>query len=398
MKFKTHSHRTHSLTLDDGSEVELQHEPYYENDILAERIGDKLVVAYLVHDDDGYSCNPMDNHAQGNFYTMPTRYGGGGSITDDASEIYYALGVGNYGEVDIDRLFACEPYIGWGGTEIRHTCLRDMAALEFLDKISQDLDLIDKWLEARDLEMDDGETYEQAFNERRDEIWRDLEDCNGAFCDEVEARAIALYPEFWQQIAGPFVVICDYCANNHGPGTASMSTTTWDGDPDDLPTAIWVADKDCIENITPYPDGVSMKQVQPHPDSVYGVFKDDVEIFRGKWEDCRVWIKEGFPPTGDDELRTAAAKYAEGICSEYAAWCNGDVYGCVSETFSAVVDGDEDDEPKWEQLEEDACWGFIGRDYALETLKSEYFDHVVKRLKAEPSVPASADSEGGTCD
>ena len=31
--------------------------------------------------------------------------------------------------------------------------------------------------------------------------------------------------------------------------------------------------------------------------------------------------------------------------------------------------------------EEDACWGFIGHDYAKETLQGEYFDSVIERLK-----------------
>ena len=38
------------------------------------------------------------------------------------------------------------------------------------------------------------------------------------------------------------------------------------------------------------------------------------------------------------------------------------------------------------------------RDYALETLKSDYFELAVKRLKAESAVAAGVDSEGGTCD
>jgi hypothetical protein len=95
MRIKTRTHTSHSVCIDD-MEVPLEHLPDNEDAILAERVGDKLVVAYLVHDD--FPSNPMkDYDCQGNLYTMPRRYGGG-VITDDASEVYRNLCLtgGNY--------------------------------------------------------------------------------------------------------------------------------------------------------------------------------------------------------------------------------------------------------------------------------------------------------------
>jgi hypothetical protein len=390
MRFKTRSHHTHTLTTDEGHDVELAHAPNYENDILVEVVGDKLVVAYLVHDDS--PSNPMDGHAQGNFYTLPSRYGGGGSITDDADEIYAALGCDLYGDVDIDKQFSCAPYIDHRGIMQKVHSLRDIAALQFLGKVGSYSALIRQWLEERDLELDEGETLEQAYARRYNEIWQDLEDCFGVFSEEVEAQALLLYSAYWQEIVSPFVVPCYYCRSNHGPGTMSISVADWDGDPDDLPNAIWVADEGCIENITEYPPGITMEQVQPYPDSVYAVAKEGVENYRGTWAECKAFIKDFNPPPGAEGLRTAAAKYAESICADYQSWCNGDVYGCVTEIFQ--VSGPNTDS-EWEQVEYDACWGFIGHDNATEALKGEYFDSVIARLKPASSADAAGKAPKG---
>jgi hypothetical protein len=53
---------------------------------------------------------------------------------------------------------------------------------------------------------------------------------------------------------------------------------------------------------------------------------------------------------------------AHAIMREYTAWCGGEVYGIVTESFRR--EGDE-----WVQVEElDACWGFIGSEYAQQVV------------------------------
>lgn len=50
---------------------------------------------------------------------------------------------------------------------------------------------------------------------------------------------------------------------------------------------------------------------------------------------------------------------ARSILAEYTDWCNGNVYGIVTERFTA------DNGLGWTNLNEgDACWGFIGGEYA----------------------------------
>ena len=411
MRFKTHSHRTHSLTTGDGQEVELGHGPYCENDILAEVVGDKLVVAYLVQDDNPE--NPMtESDGQGVLYTLPSRGWGGGSITDNAGGIYSALGCDGYGGVDIDKTFACELGIAYPGTQQpRHLCLRDIAAIQFLAKIGADHGMIAQWFYQMDMKLDEGETFDEAFQTHHDDIWRDLEDSDGVFCSEVESLATSLYHDYWQQIAGPFVVPCDYCSSNHGPGTASLSVTSWDGDPDDLPNALWVADECAIENLeaSALPPGYGIcwhGAVGVGGSTLHAVItKDGVEVFDagvvpGSWRVALNWAKDQEGPLADKDLRTAAAKYAEGFCSEYESWCNGDVYGCVTETFQRTDEGGE-----WESIDEggDSCWGLSGLEYARQSLKSEFFDEVIERLKKGNPDNAIAfakaeDTEGGSCD
>lgn len=314
---KISKHTSYSIQVGNANAT-LRFEPL-DNTVLIERTNDKLVVGYLVQDSD--PLNPMEKDSQGNIYTMPSRGWGGRSITDNASEIYSALGVDGYGGVDVDNTFACEPYTDWKGIQQKSHSLRDFAALQFLDDMSQDVDLTEKWFTEKDIAV--AGTFLQALAERREEIWQDLEDCDGVFSEEVETLAISLYPKYWQQIAGPYVVVLDYSEGQE----VSISPTTWDGDPDDLPNAIWVADKGAIENLQ-----------------------------------------------GSENLRSAIEEYAAGVCKEYESWCNGDVYGCVVQTFE-LKDGE------WEELNEDICWGFVGMEHALESLKAEFFESAVEEIK-----------------
>jgi hypothetical protein len=68
--------------------------------------------------------------------------------------------------------------------------------------------------------------------------------------------------------------------------------------------------------------------------------------------------------------RELAEEEARCYLERYNNIISGSVYGCVVECF--VKQGDE-----WEQVEQDACWGFVGSEYAMETLESEYFNPAV---------------------
>lgn len=66
--------------------------------------------------------------------------------------------------------------------------------------------------------------------------------------------------------------------------------------------------------------------------------------------------------------RRAAVELAESTLETYNQWLSGGTYGIVSATFSNVGTSEE---PEWEFVDSDECWGFIGDDYAMEQVESE---------------------------
>lgn len=61
----------------------------------------------------------------------------------------------------------------------------------------------------------------------------------------------------------------------------------------------------------------------------------------------------------------AARELAESALEEYNAWLAGNCYGVVTAVFSQVKSAN-DEEPEYEFVESDECWGYIGDDYAME--------------------------------
>lgn len=64
----------------------------------------------------------------------------------------------------------------------------------------------------------------------------------------------------------------------------------------------------------------------------------------------------------------AAREIAREALGEYNTWLSGNCYGIVAATFTNVAGTGE--EPEWEFVESDECWGFIGDDYAMEEASS----------------------------
>lgn len=379
MRIRTRTHTSNSIEID-GLEVPVEYAPYYEDFVLAERVGDKLVVAYLVHDTD--ASNPLEDcDANGDVYTMPSRYGHG-YISDNASAIYSQLCVngGRWSdpEPDIDCGFRL-----YDSTDSPLTSCRDLAAEQVYEELLKDPEEVAYYFRREGmpaLGLKSRYVHWLKSKEGKDLILRDLLDETGVFSERVEEAARELFRKHWKRIVGPYVVPMSYHAER---GSCSISFSEWDGDWEDLPNCIWVADKLAIENIDAscHPDNVKIKQVEPYPAAVYAFIVDGQEVFRGTFGEVNVWRKTKYPPNFDD-LRATAIRYADAVCGEYASWCEGDCYGCVVETFTLA--GDEDD-PQWEREgEEEAVWGFIGSDHAMDSLKSEFFEPALKAIK-EPS-------------
>lgn len=72
---------------------------------------------------------------------------------------------------------------------------------------------------------------------------------------------------------------------------------------------------------------------------------------------------------GDREKLT---EYARALLDNYTSWCNGDVYGIVSETFAH---GTTEDKDAWALVDgtEDSVWGYIGSEYVERAIQSGDF-------------------------
>lgn len=86
-------------------------------------------------------------------------------------------------------------------------------------------------------------------------------------------------------------------------------------------------------------------------------------------EEC---VAAGTPPAFNGR-RCAAIEEAKGTLEQYNAWLCGNCYGVCYEAYLREPDGKQG-----ERIEEDACWGVVGSDYAQEELLSG-FDGFVKR-------------------
>lgn len=364
----------YSVTTEDGSEVEVNFEPLEWPNALSQRIGDKLVVAYVTPDNDGSSSNPMENNdCQGNIYTKPSYYARDGSNTDNMGELLDALQLDGENEVRPGVVFAID-----GVT----ASLEDHAVTEFMET-NYGHDLTDEWLLAGGSEPDREDDDRSILY--RDEI--EAEILNGEFkYDEHQALMLALYARHWREIVGPYVVPISYCSSNHGPGTASASPCKWDGDADDLPDGVWVADKGAIENIdhSPLPRNVTVKysyrekcwRVLHEVPHARRAMTGDIQGSNTKFDDHMAAF--AFAHTlGEGDIGWQAELYAKGVLEEYVSWCNGDVYGCCVETF--VKTGPEDDD--WESVEADECWGFIGSDHAEQSLLDDFFTPALDAIK-----------------
>lgn len=368
IRTKTHTRTITTATFDDV-EVELQHHAPYDAEVLAERIGDGLVIAYLVRDP--YPSNPLtDFDGQGDLYTR-----GQGVITDNERELHRALGLDGYGGIDIDATFKIEG---------QSTSLRAEGARLMMLRVEADADLQFEVM-AYDNQPDGTDFTEWLQRDgghcdtKRDALISDMEEDSGQFSEERYIIAKDLYAKHWREIAGPEVVPMSYF---HERGETAVHPTTWDGDCDDVPNAVWVAGPEEMENVVAYPEGVSVGQIKGDDGKYtaeYELVDNGKQVHRGSLGECWGWMKANYTITDKDLIR-AVEKYAKSVCSEYARWCSGEVFGCVVETFELTNAGSED-APEFEQVIEDSCWGLIGLDYAIETLRSEFFDPAVATAK-----------------
>lgn len=87
------------------------------------------------------------------------------------------------------------------------------------------------------------------------------------------------------------------------------------------------------------------------------------------WVPDKYWL-EHINSIPEAERAERAASDIKNILDEYNKWATGEVYGICVETFKLDEDGN------YQQTDSDSCWGFIGDDYAKESVQ-EYLDNAV---------------------
>lgn len=342
--------------------------------------GNKAILSFLQHDDDSSHLNPLEEGTcNGNIYLTRER----NCIWTDEGRVKSELCVaGRWNdESDIEANI-----IGSGGLTPREAALNEYLAKAPL------IQLIDEWMEDCGFSFDPGETYEECFVTNQKELRDWLYDQ-----EHIEGRAAEIFAEKWESIVGPFVIPISY--NSHYE--TSISVDSWDGDVNHLPDGVWVADSEAIENIVWDYIGRNSNELRPIRWSYSARQIVKGKNFRGEEYSYTTW-KPFYQVIGKDgkvikgnlalgwavstmlehypelmpEIRRKTEEYCAGVLKEVSAWASGDVWGCVTVEYENV--GTEE-EPEWEEKDNEACWGYIGREYAEEQIASD-FECDVKRV------------------
>lgn len=224
--------------------------------------------------------------------------------------------------------------------------------------------------------------------EKLDIKWSDL---TQAQKEAVETLAGVLYEE------DIFSGVPLLGGNVHGPGTFCLDVC----DKEDA-THVWIPDDESLDQARrqaakslrcPEIEVVETAVCAADPAhrrdwklSVNGELFDD-------WHEATMFLESLCNPSGFRKaFRAALIEQCEGILEAYVKWCNGEVYGVITEVFNLETG---------EHLEEDSCWGYIGYDYAKQELKERMLAYAYATQERIASVIESLkhlEKYGKNCD
>jgi len=340
------------------------HEPVDGSELTAQ-VGDKIVVAYLVYDND-QSPEDLLGDCMGKLYNFRRD-------SDTVGDGLNALGNTSYGEPDLDRVWS------------NHS---DEVTRRYLAKIRKDYSFRD--VKER---LNDGTiiSWRGVLKMLADEIdcvsnWDRVE-----FEDEMEDTLTQMWaePEFFPGDQDAQVLDCYDHSGQHWSLSGQGMQCRWDTS---NRAGVWVPD-DCLRKELDETAQQAVYALVGGTSWVRGTGKS-YQLLEVKWSDDthneQVSVKfsddpselhalareivVGKPKPTVKQLRWGRAEQARIYCKQFLSIYNdiisGRVYGCVVETFD--LEG--------ERLEDDACWGFTG-DYAEECLKSDYFEPACATVK-----------------
>lgn len=306
----------------DGEEYRLDAEvtPVCEwIDPIMQRVGDKVVFAYAVVDED--PPNPgRDYEGEGKIVLMSSRH----SSYSDMREAMSALGLDDEGQPWIETIRE-ECLAKWIGDDpARHLEVAKIAcAYQGEDE--------------GEYEGDESLIYNYPPDGCADILWNEFRDADWPNSDPIYKQWYKFALEEWDRrraagtIGTKYAVVCD--VYEHGNIHVSLANTR--GYPDERwdvarGGAVWIPDKTAIDNID-WPEYLAKDTPEEHSER--------------------------------------ARNYAKGCIETWNQYWNGDVYGHVIEVHEYNEEGEYGDGTRAE--DRDACWGHYGSDYTKTVLQDE---------------------------
>lgn len=308
--------------------------------LMAERVGNTVVVGYLLHDHE--HRDPMqENDAQGELLYWGYSGDRDQDRHDNANSMHISLILGleqNDGHVERDDEWV--PRIDQKVTIDGHVVtLFDLAFCSWYSAVCEDNARLQPYFDEHEITLEDW-AVNDWLKVNRVVLMQDAGDVNGTFYEEITIAARAQYPTHWRAFVDPGVVLITPNLGHQELWITVHDTLDWDGDytdTGDIPS-LWIPDDNVLANL-----------------------KDKDGVF--KHED--------------------AVLYAKSVCSEYVSAMNGDCWGRV------ILQGEIDvNAPEALIRYEDKdnldgeVWGFIGIDYAKDELKGD-FNARIDELKKE---------------
>lgn len=340
MKVKVH-HYSRVVAESDSGNFDLDFEPC--NDPVVQIDGDTARVGYLVYD--SYCENPMTScDCMGEFITEDSR--------DQNPWTHLGLTEKPY-RGEIVRDLECDG--------VHEEALRILTPM-----LIQDQDFLD-FCEENYERTTEEDKCDMAFAEAC------LSQIDFKYDTEVplwlDEKYEAAYEAAWDilfeegKIGTHLAVPCRWHDSVHGPGTAQAYQCSVENC-----NAVWIPTKNDLDNIKAqcWPIGVEITwrgACGSTTDPLHAVvtLNGEVVFDTPKWRDAQAYVDANFPTPTHADLQRAAENYAKGCLDEFVKYCNGECYGVAVETFKR--NGEE-----WEKVDTDACWGYIGYEYAEESL------------------------------
>lgn len=346
-------------------ECELAYEPVEYCDQHKARVGDTLVFAYLVYDDCYRDIDDMMGDCMGKLYSFHRHAG-----RDDHRAGLDALGNNSDGEPNLDAVWenheaeAVKRYLANVRKEYSFAEVQEKLDVrswtEAFEVLTRDVNGVSNW---------DCVEYEDVMTDVLTQMWSEP----AYFPGDPDAQVLACYShsgESWSLSGGGMqcrwdtsnkagVWVPDDCLRKELDSTAPAAVWAF------VRKTEWVKGRDKQYQLVT----VSWENgVTPKLDSAD--FSDDCAALYAR----AASIAALMPTPTAHQLAWGREQMSRIYCKQFLDTYNdiisGNIYGCVVETFN--LDG--------EQIDEDACWGFIGSEHAEGSLKDDFFDPTCKRL------------------